>query len=243
MARIMTQSKTQVEYVEPEILLEGDKFLVVCKPPGLLTQAPPGIDSIELRIKEYIRKRTGKAGRIYLGVPHRLDRPASGVMVFALNRRAAGRLAEQFEARTVKKIYWACVSGRIEQGEGTWTDYVRKVPDEARAEVVSADHEEGRVAVLHYKVLKNYDWGSWLQIELETGRTHQIRVQAATRGHPILGDAAYGSTVAFGRQYEDERLRAIALHARELEFNHPKTKERISIIAPVADTWENYVEQ
>ena len=216
--------------------------MVVCKPPGLLTQAPLGIDSIELRTKEHIRRRTGKLGKVYLGVPHRLDRPASGAMVFGLNKRAAQRLSEQFEQRTVKKIYWACVACRVEPDQGTWTDHVRKVPDEARAEVVPPEHPHARPAVLHYRVLGHYDWGSWLEIELETGRTHQIRVQAATRGHPILGDAQYGSTIAFGPQYEDERLRAIALHARTLEFNDIKTKETISVDAPVADAWGEFVE-
>ena len=216
--------------------------MVVCKPPGLLTQAPLGIDSIELRIKEHIRQRTGKLGKVYLGVPHRLDRPASGAMVFGLNRRAAQRLSEQFELRTVKKTYWACVTGRVEPDQGTWTDYVRKVPDEARAEVVLPEHPDARPAVLHYRVLGHYDWGSWLEIELETGRTHQIRIQAATRGHAILGDTQYGSTIAFGPQYEDERLRAIALHARRLEFNDTKTKEPISIDAPLPDAWGDFVE-
>jgi 23S rRNA pseudouridine1911/1915/1917 synthase len=234
---------TQIEHIEPEILFEEGKCLVVSKPPGLLTQAPPGIDSLEVRIKENIRRRTGKLGKIYLGVPHRLDRPASGVMVFGLNKRAAQRLSEQFELRTVKKTYWACVSGKIEPDQGTWTDHIRKVPDEARAEVVAADHPDARPAVLHYSVLAHYDWGSWLEIELETGRTHQIRVQAATRGHPILGDAQYGSTTAFGEQYEDERLRAIALHARTLVFNHTKTKKTISVDAPVGDAWKEFIKE
>ena len=237
----MTVKKTPVEHIEPEILYEAGKVLVVCKPPGLLTQAPPGIDSIEVRIKEHLRRRTGKLGKVYLGVPHRLDRPASGALVFGLNRRATGRLSEQFESRTVRKTYWACVAGRVESERGTWTDRIRKVPDEARAEVVAADHADGRESVLHYRVLSHCDWGSWLEIILETGRTHQVRVQAASRGHAILGDAQYGSTVTFGEQFDDERLRAIALHARTLAFIHTKTKEPISVEAPVPDAWRDFV--
>jgi len=114
---------------------------------------------------------------------------------------------------------------------------MRKVPGEPHAEVVAPDHPEGRIAVLHYHVLGRGPWGSWLQIKLETGRTHQIRLQTATRGHPVLGDAQYGSTVPFGPQYEDRRLRAIALHARSLTFREPGTNADISVVAPVSDDW------
>ena len=114
---------------------------------------------------------------------------------------------------------------------------MRKVPDEARAEVVDADHPDARAAVLRYRTMGSGPWGSWLQIELETGRTHQIRVQAASRGHPILGDAQYGSALPFGAQHEDARMRPIALHARSLAFEHPKTREQVAVTAPVAEYW------
>jgi 23S rRNA pseudouridine1911/1915/1917 synthase len=91
--------------------------------------------------------------------------------------------------------------------------------------------------VLRYRVLGTGPWGTWLEIELETGRTHQVRVQAASRGHPVLGDAQYGSTAPFGQQHEDERLRAIALHARSLTFEHPTTQETVSVSAPVSEDW------
>ncbi len=239
----MTVKDTKVDYVVPEILYDGGDCLVVCKPPGLLTQAPPGIDSMELRIKEFIKRRDGISGDIhdvYLGVPHRLDRPASGAMVFGLDHKATKRLGRQFELRKVKKTYWACVAGQIEPTEGTWSDRIRKIPGQPRAEIVAAEQPDGRSAVLHYRALKTYDWGSWLEIELETGRTHQIRVQAAWRGHPLLGDAFYGSNVSFGPQYEDERLRAIALHARKLEFWHHIKKELVSITALPPEAWEKY---
>jgi RluA family pseudouridine synthase len=220
-----------------EILYEEGPCLVVCKPPGLLTQAPPGIDSLETRIKEFLRRRENKAGNIYLGVPHRLDRPASGAMVFARHSRAARRLAEQFEGRLVRKIYWACVEGRFESPEGTWTDLMRKIPDQPRAEIVPDGHPEGRLAVLHYRQLASGTWGTWLEIELETGRMHQIRVQAASRGHPVLGDAMYGSSAEFGPQYADARLRAIALHARSLGFRHPMTREPVAVSAAPPEPW------
>jgi 23S rRNA pseudouridine1911/1915/1917 synthase len=174
---------------------------------------------------------------VYLGVPHRLDRPASGAIVLATRRRAAHKLARQFERREVKKLYWACVAGRADPPSGTWQDYLRKVFGKPQAEVVPADHPEARLAVLHYRTLCSADWGSWLEIELETGRTHQIRIQAASRGHPVLGDFQYGSPVPFGPQHSDERLRAIALHARTLAFQHPASKEQVSVTAPAPEFW------
>lgn len=219
------------------LLYEEGPCLVVNKPPGVLTQAPPGIDSLEVRIKTFLKQRDDKPGNLYLGVPHRLDRPASGVIVFARHSRATRRLGEQFEHRTVRKVYWACVSGQVQPAEGTWEDYLRKIPEQARAEVVPSDHPEGRVAVLHYRTLAVFDWGAWLEIELETGRTHQIRIQTASRGYPILGDAHYGSAASFGPAYEDERLRAIALHARSLTFRHPMTREIVTVTAPLPEAW------
>jgi 23S rRNA pseudouridine1911/1915/1917 synthase len=222
-----------------EILYENGPCLVVCKPFGLLTQAPPGIDSLESRIKEFLRQREGKTGNLYLGVPHRLDRPASGAMVFARHSRAARRLAEQFEGRLVHKVYWACVEGHVESAEGTWTDLMRKIPDQPRAEIVPDGHPDARLAVLHYRLVAAGPWGSWLEIELETGRMHQIRLQAASRGHPLLGDAMYGSTIAFGPQFDDWRLRAIALHARSLSFRHPMTRAPVGVTAPAPEPWKD----
>ena len=224
-----------------EILYENGPVIVALKPPGLLTQSPPGIDSLEDRIKDYVRKQRGREGKVYLGVPHRLDRPASGVMVFARNVRAARRISEQFEARQVEKTYWALVEGNVEEDEGTWTDLMRKIPGKAHAEVVDRDYPGGLEAVLHYRVKHRYDWGTWLEIELETGRTHQVRVQCATRGYPVLGDAQYGSTVPFGEQHEDIRLNAIALHARSLKLMHPKDREPIEVVAAVPEAWGEWV--
>jgi 23S rRNA pseudouridine1911/1915/1917 synthase len=222
-----------------QILYENGPCLAVCKPSGLATQAPPGIDSLEVRIKTFLLERDHPEHDVYLAVPHRLDRPASGAMVFATRRRAAQKLSKQFERREVKKIYWAIVEGRPEQPAGTWQDYLRKVYGKPQAEVVPHDHPDARLAVLHYRTLSSTERGTLLEIELETGRTHQIRIQAASRGHPVLGDFQYGSTVPFGPQYDDQRLRAIALHARELSFNHPTSKQRISVTAPTSDLWKN----
>ncbi|HJQ78510.1 MAG TPA: RluA family pseudouridine synthase [Lacipirellulaceae bacterium] len=250
-----------------DILYDSGPCLVVNKPAGLLTQAPAGIDSLEVRVKEFYRRREQKEGNIYLGVPHRLDRPVSGAIVFARHVRAAQRLSTQFENRTVTKLYWAFVEGDVQPDEGTWTDYLHKRHGMAQAIVVPPDDPRGKLAVMNYRVLGRYKAGpswtgkpgepsalsltqdlpgqdgramySWLEVDLETGRTHQIRVQAASRGHPVIGDTQYGSTLPFGEQFEDERLRAIAVHARQLGFTHPMTGEPVDVISPLPPAWRS----
>jgi 23S rRNA-/tRNA-specific pseudouridylate synthase len=150
-------------------------------------------------------------------------------------------LAEQFEFRTVEKTYWVLVQGDVTPDRGTWQDWMRKVPGEARSECVPATHADAQQAVLHYEVKQSGAFGTWLQIQLETGRTHQIRLQAASRGHAVLGDSLYGSTAAFGAVTEDVRERWIALHARRLAFLHPKSRERVEAIAPLPVAWHDYL--
>ncbi|HEX5471568.1 MAG TPA: RluA family pseudouridine synthase [Lacipirellulaceae bacterium] len=224
--------------MELEILYDSGPCLVVNKPAGVLTQAPAGIDSMEVRVKAFYRQREQKEGNIYLGLPHRLDRPVSGAIVFARHVRAARRLSAQFEDRTVTKVYWAVVEGVVEPDEGTWTDYLHKRHGMAQSIVVPEGDPRGKLAVMHYRVLAHIEKiGTMLEVELETGRTHQIRVQTASRGHAVVGDTPYGARLPFGEQFEDERLRAIALHARQLGFNHPMTGEAVDIIAPMPRAW------
>jgi 23S rRNA pseudouridine1911/1915/1917 synthase len=221
-----------------EILYDDGPVLVINKPAGVLTQAPAGIDSLEVRVKEFYRQREGKEGNIYLGLPHRLDRPVSGAIVFARHVRAAERISTQFENRTVVKVYWAFVEGQLEADEGTWTDHLHKRHGMAQSIVVPADDPRGKLSIMHWSVPARTDAGTWLEIQLETGRTHQIRVQTASRGHAVVGDTQYGATQPFGEQFEDERLRAIALHARQLGFNHPMTREPVDVIAPLPAAWD-----
>ncbi|MDO4587815.1 MAG: RNA pseudouridine synthase [Planctomycetia bacterium] len=222
-----------------DIIYEEGSVIAINKPAGILTQSPPGIDSLELHVKKYLIEKEQKTGKCYLGIPHRLDRPASGLIVFAKNSRAANRLSEQFESRMVQKKYWAIVSGMIEDDEGTWIDYMRKIPGRAEAEIRAPIHPDAREAVLHFFVKKRWNNQTWLEIELETGRTHQIRLQCGSRGFPLLGDQLYGSTVPFGTQFADDRLRSIALHSREMTFSHPQTREKIVLVAPISKTWES----
>ena len=221
-----------------DVLYDQGPCLVVLKPAGLATQAPPGIDSLESRVREWYRSREAKTGNLYLGVPHRLDRAVSGAVVFARHVRAARRLSEQFEKRTVRKIYWAAVEGRVTPSEGEWRDRMAKVPEEARAEIVDEANPLGKEAWLSYRSIGGSEHGSFLEIELGTGRMHQIRVQASSRGFPILGDALYGSKIGFGPETPDARQRAIALHGRRLCFLHPMTREPVDIEAPLPKSWE-----
>lgn len=220
-----------------ELLYEEGPCLVVAKPGGLLTQAPPGIDSLEVRIKQFLKVRDNKPGNVYLGVPHRLDRPATGAMLFAKHVRAARRLSDQFQGRTIEKVYWTLVEGRVEDESGTWEDTIRKVSGEARAELVDEKHPDGRSAVLHHRVLTRLPSSTLLEVRLETGRYHQIRVQTAARGHAIIGDELYGSSIPFGPQVKDPRSRWIALHSRSLNFRHPMTHDRTTVSADLPIYW------
>jgi len=223
---------------DQDILLNDPPCVVVNKPGGILVQSPPGIDSLVDQLRSYeCRRLEMDPERVYIGVPHRLDRPVSGAIVFARTRKAANRLSEQFAGRLVGKEYWALVAGRVTPSQGMWRDEIRKLPGEARAEIVPADHPDGRIAVLHYVVQRYLEFGTWLRIRLETGRMHQIRVQAGARGFPILGDEQYGSDVGFGPQTDDWRARWIGLHARSLTFRHTKTREKLRVTAPVPEPW------
>ena len=221
----------------PDVILEAGAVLVVNKPGGLLTQGPPGIDSLELRTKKWLIKRDNKPGSAYLGVPHRLDRPVSGILVLAKNVRAAKRISEQFQKRSVTKKYWAVVEGEIHEPTGEWIDSVRKIPDEAKSEIVPVDHPDAKQAVLSYRLLDVADGLSLIEIQLKTGRTHQIRLQCSARGCPIVGDQLYGSTRIFGPQTPDVRQRWIALHSRQITFEHPMEKMPVDCVAVVPDHW------
>ena len=208
------------------------------KPGGLLTQGPPGIDSLELRTKHFLKVRDEKPGKVYLGVPHRLDRPVSGAITVVKNVRAAQRISKQIEQRSVTKTYWAVVGGVVDSSDGMWEDSMRKVPDEARSEIVPADHPDAKRAQLKYRSIATNGSGTLLEIELITGRTHQIRLQCGSRGLPILGDELYGSEEAFGPETTDLRKRWIALHARRLAFEHPISKEPVDQTAPLPEWWD-----
>ncbi|HZZ80727.1 MAG TPA: RluA family pseudouridine synthase [Gemmataceae bacterium] len=221
-----------------QILLDENHCIAAVKRAGLLTQGPPGVPSLEADIKAYLKDKHQKPGNVYLGVPHRLDRPVSGVVLFARNSKAAQRLAEQFREHQVTKIYWGLVEGAVEPAEGLWEDWLRKIPDEARAEKAEPDAPGAKHAVMRYRVLQTCDAGTLLEFQPQTGRMHQIRLQAALRGLPLLGDWLYGSTRSFGPPAELPRDRNIALHARSLTFLHPLRYEPVTLTAPLPAAWQ-----
>ncbi len=229
-----------VHPLTPSSVLHEDIYLLaVNKPAPLLTQAPPGVPSLEAAVKAYLKAKHAKPGGVYLGIPHRLDRPVSGVVVFARSTKAARRIHAQFQERTVRKVYWAAVAGAVTPEAGVWEDWVRKIADEART-VRAAEGEPGaKLATLAYRVVRPLPGDATL-IEFEplTGRMHQLRVQAAWRGHPVLGDVTYGSDRPFGPPAELPRDRVIALHARRLTISHPSTKEPLTLGAPLPAYWE-----
>ena len=193
-----------------------------------------------MRAKRWLKIRDEKPGKVYLAVTHRLDRPVSGAIVLAKNVRAAKRIADQFQQRTVQKTYWTVVEGQLNEPEGQWVDYMRKIPDEAKSECVSEDHADAKRAVLNFKVLASANDQSLLEINLETGRTHQIRLQCSTRGYPIVGDQLYGAKSAFGPQSDDLRKRWIALHARKIVLEHPILHEPVEQVAPLSSHWNQF---
>lgn len=220
------------------ILFEDNHCLAVSKPAPLLTQGVPGgIPTLEAAVKAYLKERYHKPGNVYLGIPHRLDRPVSGVVVFARNTKAARRLAEQFQNRQVAKVYWAAVEGDVQPAEGVWEDWLRKIAEEARSERAAPGTERAKQAVSRYRRLLAGVEATLLEVRPETGRMHQIRVQAAARGWPVLGDELYGSRRPFGTPAALPRDRAIALHARSLTFLHPIRYEPITLTAPLPAAW------
>ncbi len=210
----------QYDSARPQILFEDNHLLFVDKPAGLLTQ-PSGTDedSLESHVKAYLKNKYHKPGNVYLHAVHRLDKSASGIVLFAKTSKALGRMNELIRERKVKKQYLAIVEGHFESKSGTLRHFL--VHDAHKA-IVDADEgaNGGKESVLHYEVVDVRDNRSLVRIDLETGRYHQIRAQLAAVHHPIQGDTKYGSRLAF----QDG---AIALQHYAIEFVHPVTQEQI----------------
>lgn len=218
-----------------DVLYEDNHCLVVNKPAGVLSQADTtGDPCLVSWARDYLKTRYQKPGNVYVGLVHRLDRPTSGAMVLARTSKAASRLADQFRSGRVSKTYWAIVEGQPELPEGQWDDILEKDRQLNRVRRLDEPGPVGQLARVHYRVVKC--WGGLCKLELRpaTGRSHQLRVQLAGRGLPILGDRKYGAETLL--EAEDGHRR-IALHARELSFIHPTRKEVISFVAPVPSDW------
>ncbi len=209
-----------------ELIYIDNHLIVVKKPAGVLIQGDHSGDcSLFDMVKHYLKIEFNKPGNVYLGLVHRLDRPVSGVVVFARTSKAAARLAEQFRGKTSSKTYWALVQGKTPP-QGRFTDYISR---DGVTSVIS-DQKHGKYAELGFERLDFYDNTSFVKIDLKTGRHHQIRLQFAHRKFPILGDFRYGSTIKFPGK-------SVALHARSITLQHPTTGEYISFQADPDDLW------
>lgn len=219
-----------------DVLYEDNHLIIINKQVGDIAQGDKTGDApLGDLVKEYIKKKYNKPGNVYLGVVHRLDRPTSGIIVFARTSKALERLNKMLREKQIKKTYWAVVKNVPTPNEDTLVNYLKKNPKNNKSTVFNKETEGSKKAVLHYKLIKKLHNYFLLEIDLETGRHHQIRAQLAVIGSPIKGDLKYG----FSRSNKNG---GIHLHARKIVFIHPVTKERISIEAPppIQDSiWDN----
>ncbi len=208
------------------ILYEDNHIIVVEKPVNVLSQADNTKDTDMLTlIKSYLKEKYQKPGNVFLGLVHRLDRPVGGVMVFAKTSKAASRLAQSMNDGLFHKSYYAVINGILPKKQDTLIDFLEKTPDKK----VLLNTPNGKKAILHYKIIEEKDNLSLVDIALETGRYHQIRVQFASRGYPLYGD----------QLYDKQDKEQIALCAYKLSFPHPITKEILSFsIKPNGKIWK-----
>lgn len=229
------------------IIYEEPHFLLVNKPAALFSQAAGQIDSLQSRLIQQLKGRDNHPGEPFVGLPHRLDRGTSGIMLIARNQRALKRFGEQFQSRKVVKHYLAVVEGDFPDQLQRWVDFLRKVTDQPLAEVVSSDTEGAKQALANAICLAREAGTSLLSVQLETGRMHQIRAQAAARGFPIVGDAAYGAKRLFAAAAiehptaaapaEEHAHPPIPLHAWSLEFRHPQSAKPMRFTASIPVSW------
>lgn len=215
--------------MEEQILYEDNHILIINKKVGQLVQGDKtGDKSLLELIKNYIKERDQKPGNVYLGLVHRIDRPTSGLVIYAKTSKALSRLTQMVKNREIRKTYWAIVPKEIIPQSQTLTHYLKKNEKNNKAIVFSNETEGAKKAVLSYQIIKILENYQVLEIDLETGRHHQIRAQLSKIGIPIKGDLKYGAP----RSNPDG---GISLHARALEFTHPVSKELIKIIAPTPE--------
>jgi len=213
--------------MKEQIVYEDNHLLVINKKVGQLVQGDKtGDESLLDSIKNYIKIRDNKPGNVFLGLVHRIDRPTSGLVIYAKTSKALSRLTQMVKNREVKKTYWAVVPKEMIPQSQRLVHYLQKNEKNNKAIVFTKITDGAKEAILTYHIIKTLDNYHLLEIDLETGRHHQIRAQLSKTGVPIKGDLKYGSP----RSNPDG---GINLHARKLEFVHPVTKENIEIIAPV----------
>ncbi len=214
---------------ELDILFEDNHLIAVNKAVGQLVQGDKTGDvSLDLLIKQYIKKKYKKPGEVFLGVVHRIDRPVSGVIVFARTSKALTRMNELFRDKEVRKTYWCIVKEMPRPEEATLRHYLVKNESQNKSYAYDKPRKGTKEAILDYRLISRSDNYSLLEVLLQTGRHHQIRCQLAKIGSRIRGDLKYG----YPRSNRDG---SISLHARSLEFIHPVRKEPLTLKAPVPD--------
>jgi 23S rRNA pseudouridine1911/1915/1917 synthase len=189
-----------------------------------------GNDSLALQVKNYLKEKYNKPGNVYLGIVSRLDSHASGVMVFARTSKAAARLNRQFVVRSVKKTYLAIVGGSLPVDQGELRNWVIKNERHRCMAVVEDKHPDSQFALLRFETAGKARDTTLLRVDLVSGRKHQIRLQMAAAGHPIVGDRKYGSRLPFPR--------GIALHCQSLAFDHPTQGQRLVFECPPPEYWQ-----
>jgi 23S rRNA pseudouridine1911/1915/1917 synthase len=216
-----------------KVLYEDNHLLAIAKPPGIATMGvPAGTLSLLDVAKQYIKQKYDKPGNVYLGVVSRLDAPVTGVLLIARTSKAASRLTEQFRNKSVEKLYWAVVDGMPDAPEGTCVDWVRKDERHRKMHIATESSPNAKQARLSYRVLQAVCKGTLLEVRLETGRKHQIRLQLSHCDMPIIGDRKYGSMRSFPA--------GIALHSRFLRFQHPVLKTEIELTAELPSSWHSF---
>ena len=209
------------------IIFEDNHVIVINKQASEIVQGDKtGDETMPDKIKAYLKEKYQKPGNVFCGVVHRLDRPTSGAVVFARTSKALERLNAQFREKETNKVYWAIVESKPEKDAGTLVHYLKKNEKQNKSYATTDEVPGSKKAILHYKLIGSSDKYFLLEIELETGRHHQIRVQLSTIGCRIKGDVKYGAK----RPNPDG---SISLHVRTLEFNHPTSKEIVKFTAPV----------
>mgnify|MGYP003488230477 CR=1 FL=1 len=209
------------------VLYEDNHLIIINKPSGALVQGDKTGDApISDDVKQYIKDKYNKPGDVFLGVIHRLDRPVSGIVIFARTSKALTRMNEMFKDKEIQKTYWAVVQNPPKETSGTITTYTIKDSLMLKAKVYSKEVPKSKICILDYKVIQESDRYYLLEVLPHTGRFHQIRSQLSYIGSPIKGDIKYG----YPRTNPNG---SIQLHARRIEFIHPVSKEKITVTAPV----------
>ena len=212
-----------------DVLYEDNHLIIVNKYCGEIVQADPSGDvPLEQMVKDYLKKKYDKPGAIFLGVVHRLDRPVSGIVLFARTSKALIRLNQMFKDKLISKTYWAVVKELPPDEAGTLTHYIVRNTRTNRSYAYPQERNDSKKAILHYRHIASSDHYHLLEIDLETGRHHQIRCQLAVAGCPIRGDLKYG----YPRSNPNG---GISLHARQIRLIHPVKKEELNLSAPLPD--------